>query len=183
MGHKVVPYEKGGLLYLKYVKQGAYRGTTTYREVRALFGCIDLEPIGALSAARGVLRDVANANAGRMRSPIVRPIGRIEIFGDDHTEAAQRRLQDRGLVLFDTRDKPVLHVLNALIGDRTEESSLTRDVLDEAGVPDWIFFEIQEEFPGIRDTNIPYYIVIQSAPRGDGRLDWDWYSVVKPTPA
>ncbi len=183
MGHKVVPYEKGGLLYLKHIKQGAYRGTTPYREVDAVYGCTDFEPAEALLTAKGILQDITRLNAGRARPAIARPISRVEIFGDDHTEEAQSRLQHRGLVLFDTRDKPVLHVLNALIGDRTEESSLSRDVLDEAGVPDWVFFEIQEEFPGIRETNTPYYIVIQSAPRGDGRIDWEWYSVIKPTPA
>lgn len=182
MGHVSVPYEKGSLLYLKHVKMGARPGTM-YREVDAVFGCVDASPGRAEAEVEELLHRITSDNLKGQRPALVRPIGRVEIFCDDHTTGAQGRLQDRGLVLFDMREKPVVHVLHALIGYEGSGSSLTQAILRDVGVPERIFLEIQDEFRGVRTSNIPYYIVIQSAPRGDGELDWGWHSVVRLSPA
>lgn len=178
MSEQSAPSNIDKLLYLKHVAQQARHGTSYDRDINTLIGCIDSDPTRAERHVRLLLRGISETS-GDLR-PIAYPISRVEIFGDAHTSAAQGRLHDQGLVLFDIHDKPVVHVFNALIGYNGDGVSLTRAILSELAIPDHIFHEIQRKFWDIRNSGTPYYVVIQSTKRDDGLLDWHWASIERP---
>lgn len=171
------------MLYLKYVEPKGMLNSPKYRSIRTQFGCVESDPDTATAHIRIFLQGVKELSTedGRVRlSARIRPIRRIEIFGDDYTEITQHRLLDCGLVLFDDKNEPVLHVLNALLGYDGLGSTPTQTALRELSVPTQIFDEIQWDLQGIRSTNTPYYIVIQSTEREDGSVDWQWARVAPP---
>jgi hypothetical protein len=154
-----------------------------YRHINALFGCIDSDTDSSENHVRRLLqgmKEVSTESGDVRMAARIRPIRRVEIFCDDHTAGAQHLLQDRGLVMFDDTDEPVVHVLNALLGYSGSGPSLTQAILRELSIPDQIFIDIQHDLWDIRSTDTPYYVIIQSAEREDGRLEWHWSSVDAP---
>ncbi|MNQ66192.1 hypothetical protein D3C85_806780 [compost metagenome] len=110
----------------------------------------------------------------------IRPVRRVEIFCNEHVATSQYDQRDRGLVLFDDSNAPIVHILDALIGYQGSGPSLTWMILDSLGVPEWIFSEIQRKFWDVRSTNTPYYIIVQSTPRSNSSSEWHWTSLEPP---
>ena len=177
MSQQSAPFKTDEMLYLKHATKWEIPGHFGFRQIDARLGCITGHTEVAELHVKLLLRGIAATVKGDddyYSWSAVQPIGRIEIFCDDHTEGARHRLQDRGIVLFDVHNRPLVHVLHALIGYGGSGPSLTEAILREIGVDESIFDQIQEAHAGIRSTNTPYYVVVQ-------KVDdhWVWSSVTK----
>lgn len=170
------------MFYLRHVEDYGMANMPGYRRISTRIGCIDSDADTAELHVKLLLRGITETIRAEGHSiwRDVQPVGRIEIFSDDYTDAAKYRLQDRGLVIFDTNGRPLLHVCNALIGYSGSGPSLTKAIFDELGVGQAIFDEIQATYAGTRSTNTPYYLVVQKVQDDIDRPDsfyWTWSSV------
>lgn len=170
------------MLYGKFAQPHGRANALAYREIETWAGCIDDAPDLAEDHVQVLLQGTEGVSSpdGIVRiDRRIGPIRRVEIFSDEHTAQAQHRLLDKGLVLFDDSYKPIVHVFNALIGYEGSGPSLTKFILDQLSIPERIFDEIQRKFRGIRSSDVPYYIVIQST-NNDDSLGWEWSSMNPP---
>jgi hypothetical protein len=170
------PYKTSNLLYLGYAEEYGVSSMPCYRSIWTKLGCvITSDTDSAEMHVRLILKGIAAVVSAEGYEPWrdIRAVGRIEIFGDWHTRASQDRLQDRGLVLFDVTNRPLLHVVNALIGYGGAGPGLTEAIFDELGVDSEIFEQIQARYAGIISTDTPYYVVIEKVQDGD-QSHWRW---------
>lgn len=179
MSQKSVHFKTAQLLYLEYARNMPSPGNPEIRTIDTELGSVSSYPHMAKPLLQLVLRGIAASNASTDGlSPIIQPVGRIEIFGDWYMEAAKNCLKDQGLVLFDVDDRPLLHVHQATIANEGSPGSLlTKAILDELEVDPRIFDEIQKSQPNMLNRLNPYYVVVQRIHRNDGSVDWEWWNV------
>lgn len=181
MSQQSAPFKMDEMLYARHAEKWEMPNMPGFRRIQTKLGCIDADTDSSELHVKLLLRGITAIVNDQGYTPWseVQPVGRIEIFGDEYTDGAQNRLQDRGLVLFDTNGQPLVHVCNALIGYSGSGPSLTEAIFAELGVDQEMFDRIQASYAGIRSTNTPYYVVVQSARDTEGSLRWHWSSVRK----
>lgn len=173
----------GGLremLYWEYARPKAMTNLPDYRTITTLEGCIKSGTDTAANEVRALLQGKKSTGTTSQFDPRVTPIRRVEIFCNEHTRSAYGYLLDRGLVLFDSTNRPVVHVFHALIGYDGSAPQLTKEILGMLAIPDVLFEEIQAEFKGIRELDIPYYVAIQASGNDDSPI-WEWSSITHNT--
>jgi hypothetical protein len=171
-----------GMLYAEYARPNGMASLPDYRTIQTLAGCIDSPTYEVEDEVRALLRGDESTGSKVQFDARATPIRRVEIFCDEHVASPRGRMHDRGLVLFDNTGRPIVHVFHALIGYNGSAPSVTKAILDELSIPERIFEEIQATFRGIRNTDRPYYVVIQGT--GDHYSpEWEWWSVTPPSVA
>lgn len=178
MSGPTAPEKMDELLYQKYALEYPMLNHPLHRDFTCRLGTVDYSTDMSEEIVRLLIRGINDTNAhGGDLHPIVHPVGRIELFGNWHDEALHDQLTDRGLMLFDVHHRPLIYVVNALIGYGGAGPLLTKAILSELAVPDQIFAEIQDEFHEVLSTNTHYYAVIQSTRNPSGLLEWHWSRV------
>lgn len=172
------------LLYLRHVENWGLPNMPDVRRISTKLGCIDtttdVTELHVQLLLRGITATI-EATEYHDRYSTLQPVGRIELFGDGHTDTAQHRLRDRGIVLFDLNMRPLVHVTEALIGYGGSGPGLTEAIFREVGVDPNVFEEIQTNHWEILSTNIPYHVVVQRVETGENQYEWQWMSVVLST--
>lgn len=179
MSQQSAPYKMNEMLYKNHAEDRGLSSSSEIRRINTKLGCIDSDTDSSELHVKLLLRGIAETLRieGHNPWPDIQPIGRIEIICDDHTEAARYRRRDRGIVLFDLNGQPLIHVVNALVGYSGSGPSLTEAIFRELRIDHDIFDEIQQAYQGVRSTNIPCYVVIQSVRDDKGQFKWHWSSV------
>ena len=181
MSQQSAPYKMDEMLYQRHVEKFALANVPYCRLVRTRLGTIsDSTDIAELHVKLVLQGIAAIVNSDKCHNwPEVYPVGRLEIFGDWHTVAAQNTLHDQGMVLFDVNGLPLLHVVHALIGYGGSGPALTKAIFSDLGISPAIFEEIQRAHRDVLSTDSPYHVVVQSSRDDEDHLTWHWSSVTE----
>lgn len=179
MSLTLVSGEMNRMLFRDYAQPRGMANLPDYRIINTIAGCIDSDTVTAEKQVRALLRGEGNAaDMGRF-DPSATPIRRVEIFCNEHAASMRGNLLDRGIVLFDSGNRPIVHVFHALVGYYGSAPSLTKAIFTELAIPEKTFEEIQALFWGVRTTGVPYYAVVQVM-GDDEPVQWGWAPVQDP---
>lgn len=163
-----------------------YDSASRKLQYRARFGTINNIPTYEVEVLmKLILRSIEQSQLQMLFnwSIEIPPVTRVEIFNNSHCRHRDGKWADQGLILYDDRQRPVIHIMDALIGYGGSGPILTKTILHELTGSHVVFEEINATYHGILSTDKAYNVVVERHQNNATQeAHWTWYSPASPPP-